>query len=169
MDEAVDRFTPYEDSGVPSFLEESATFGFDPVDASTASASASAAATAGANTEIMSTHIDPVSGPTQQWEWFWYGPADNPRKQGSSRLWLLLLGMCPHALASALFVHRGEKARVSAHPEVLLSERRLLSLLLPVVMAMSPLVEEGRKEYTTCKTTTTPLWRGDQQDQLCNA
>ena len=63
MDEAVDRFTPYEDSGVPSFLEESAPFGFDSFDGS--AASASAASTAGANTEIMSTHIDPVSGPTE--------------------------------------------------------------------------------------------------------
>ena len=127
MDEAVDRFASYADSGVPTFGGECAVWWVrsiqpwrdgDPQFDSAATASASvAAATAEANTEIMGTHIDPV-GPIE-----WGSNTDSvgsrrrgesgpmrTRGDGSARLRVLptLLGVRPHARASGLFVLRGE-------------------------------------------------------------
>ena len=90
-------------------------------------------------------------------------------EEGSARLRLLptLLGVRPHALASRLFVLRGEGVRAWARPEDVTVKRKLSVSGEEAVVAaaagqrlhygMSP-TGGGQIQCARCKTTTTPIW-----------
>ena len=185
MDEAVDRFTSYADSGVPAFGGKCVAWWVRSIQrrASVHGFCCSCICICICCRYRRSQYRDHIrsaarlsGGAT--------GGADTSRTRGdgSARLRLLptLFGVRPHGLASGLFVLRGEGVRAWARAEGMTVKRKLSVSGEGTVVAaasgqrlhdgMSPTGGVGETQCTSCKTTIIPLWRRDPQGQpLCNA
>ena len=158
-------------------------------------ASTFAAATAGANTEIMSTHVDPVGSPLYSTKWprrececesghccFGTGP---PITHANARRRLISPAAVTHAIGSAPArtgrVYSSTKETKHEHGTsggvaVGHNGEATVVAAAPIgsgsvsIGGIPPTGGEGHNQCTTYKTTTTPLWRRDPQGQLlCNA